>query len=165
MSALTCRVMDMGEGVLQSVDHGQRDQLHVHWLHRGHAPSAGMTSLRTVERQEPRMRMERLLEDAELPNWYMVCESVNDDIFRVFYLGVSSYLQLLCNDTRRWFVNIVNEKRSTASFYCFYDIMMTNDYFINTTLLFFLKVFFVEIYLQIICFYFVCCSAVYEAAG
>ena len=68
MSALTCRVMDMGEGVLQGVDHGQGDHLHVHRLHRGHAPSAGMTTLRAVEGQEPRMMTERLLEDTELPN-------------------------------------------------------------------------------------------------
>ena len=68
MSALTCRVMNIGESVLQGVDHGQGDQLHVHRLHRGHAPSAGMTTLRAVEGQEPRMMMKRLLEDAELPN-------------------------------------------------------------------------------------------------
>lgn len=74
--------MDMGEGVLEVVHHGQADELGVHGLHCGHAPGAAQTSWRTMERQQGRMAMvgDGLLEDADLPNRDTGCQSGNDEI-------------------------------------------------------------------------------------
>ena len=77
--------MNLGERVLQMVHHGQGDELHVHGLHRGHAPAAALTSWRTMDMQEWSMvtgMVAGLLEDADVPNGDTGCQSVNDEIQR-----------------------------------------------------------------------------------
>ena len=46
--------MDMGEGVLEVVHHGEADELGVHGLQCGHAPGAALTSWRPMRRQQGR---------------------------------------------------------------------------------------------------------------
>ena len=75
--------MDLGEGVLEGVHHGEADELGVHGLHCGHAPGASLTSWRPMRRQQGRMmaRVEDgVLEDADLPNRDTGCQSGNGEI-------------------------------------------------------------------------------------
>ena len=105
--------MDMGEGVLEVVHHGEADELGVHGLQCGHAPGAAptLTSWRPMERQQGRMAMaeDGWLEAADLPNRDTGCQPFNDEISDLEPLGdifsfiISQYLQLLCKDTRRGF--------------------------------------------------------------